>query len=242
MPDVVEHGRKPALRGCGYCHLPNAQGRPENSSLAGLPASYIEQQVADIKAGARRSSEPRMVPPAMMMTVADNASEDEVRIAAEYFSSLKLKPWIKVVESETVPKTKVKGSMLVFADGGGMEPIGERIIETPVNLEQTEFRDDASGFIAYVPVGSIKKGEALVTTGGAGKTTRCGICHGADLRGLGPIPRLAGRSPSYLFRQLFDFQHGNRHGEWSALMKTPVAHLSEEDMLDIAAYLASCTP
>jgi len=242
MPDVVEHGRKPALRGCGYCHLPNAQGRPENSSLAGLPASYIEQQVADIKAGARRSSEPRMVPPAMMMTVADNASEDEVRIAAEYFSSLKLKPWIKVVESETVPKTKVKGSMLVFADGGGMEPIGERIIETPVNLEQTELRDDASGFIAYVPVGSIKKGEALVTTGAAGKMTQCGICHGADLRGLGPIPRLAGRSPSYLFRQLFDFQHGNRHGEWSALMKTPVAHLSEEDMLDIAAYLASCTP
>ncbi len=242
MPDVVEHGRKPALRGCGYCHLPNAQGRPENASLAGLPVSYIEQQVADIKSGARTSSEPRMVPPAMMETVAENATPDEVKTAAEYFSALRLQPWIKVVETQTVPKTKVKGSMLAVIDGGGREPIGHRIIETPVNLEQTELRDDASGFIAYVPVGSIKKGQALVMTGGAGETIRCGICHGPDLRGLGPVPRLAGRSPSYIFRQLFDIQHGSRHGEWSALMKSPVAHLSEEDMLDIAAYVASLNP
>ena len=56
------------------------------------------------------------------------------------------------------------------------------------------------------------------------------------------MPRLAGRSPSYLFRQLYDLQHGNRHGEWSPLMQAPVAHLSEEDMLDIAAYLASLEP
>jgi cytochrome c553 len=134
------------------------------------------------------------------------------------------------------------GSMLVAVDGGGREPIGHRIIETPVNLEQTELRDDASGFIAYVPVGSVNKGTALVTTGGGGKTTRCAICHGQELRGLGPVPQLAGRSPSYLFRQLYDFQHGNRHGEWSALMKAPVARLSEDDMLCIAAYLASLEP
>jgi cytochrome c553 len=242
MPAIVEHGRKPEVRGCGYCHLPNAQGRPENASLAGLPAAYIEQQVADIKSGARRSAEPRMSPPNNMILVAENATEEEVKSAAQYFSSLKLKPWIKVIEAETVPKTKVSGSMLVLADGGGKEPIGNRIIETPVNQEQTELRDDAAGFIAYVPVGSIKKGEALVTTGGAGKTVQCGICHGPDLRGLGPIPRLAGRSPSQLFRQLYDFQHGTRKGPWSDLMKAPVAHLSESDLVSIVAYLASRQP
>jgi cytochrome c553 len=242
MPGIVEHGRKPVLRACGYCHLPNAQGRPENASLAGLPASYVEQQVRDIKNGTRRSSQPGMVPPGMMLMVAENASDDEVKEAAEYFSPLELKPWIKVVETEKVPKTRVLGSMLVVTDGGGTEPIGRRIIETPLNLRQTELRDDASGFIAYVPVGSIQKGEALVTTGGAGKTTPCGICHGPELRGLGPVPRLAGRSPSYLFRQLFDIQQGNRHGEWSALMKAPVVHLSEDDMLNIAAYISSLSP
>ena len=242
LPQVVEHGRKPGVRGCGYCHLPNGQGRPENASLAGLPALYIEQQVRDIKSGARRSSEPRMGPPNNMIMIAEEASDDEVRSAAEYFSSLKLKPWIKVIEAATVLKTKVSGSMLVAADGGGTEPIGNRIIETPVNREQTELRDDASGFLAYVPPGSIKKGEALVTTGGAGKTTQCAICHGADLRGLGPIPRLAGRSPSYLFRQLYDLQHGVRKGPWSDLMKAPVAKLSEDDLVSIAAYLASREP
>jgi cytochrome c553 len=242
MPAIVEHGRKPAVRGCGYCHLPNAQGRPENASLAGLPASYIVQQVMDIKTGARRSSEPRMGPPANMVAVAEGASMEEAKSAAEYFSSLKMKPWIKVVETDTVMKTKVKGSMLVAAEGGGKESIGHRIVETPVNLEQTELRDDASGFVAYVPVGSIEKGAVLVTSGGEGKTTRCAICHGPELRGLGPVPRLAGRSPSYLFRQLYDFQHGSRHGEWSALMKAPVARLSEDDMLNIAAYLASLEP
>ncbi len=242
LPQVVEHGRKPSVRGCGYCHLPNGQGRPENASLAGLPALYIEQQVRDIKSGARRSSEPRMGPPNNMIMIAEDASDEEVKSAAEYFSSLKLKPWIKVIEAGTVPKTKVSGSMLVAADGGGSEAIGNRIIETPVNREQTELRDDASGFIAYVPIGSIKKGETLVTTGSSGKTTQCGICHGPELRGLGPVPRLAGRSPSYLFRQMYDLQHGVRKGPWSDLMKAPVAHLTADDMVSIAAYLASREP
>ena len=241
MPDIIQHGRKPEVRGCGFCHLPNGQGRPENSSVAGLPAEYIEQQVADIKSGARRSSQPNMDPPNHMIMVAENATEQEVRIAAAYFSSLKYKSWIKVVETESVPKTKVKGSMLIPVEGGGQEPIGDRIIETPVNFEQTELRDDATGFIAYVPVGSIRKGEALVTKG-EGKTIQCGICHGPELQGLGPVPRLAGRSPSYLFRQMYDLQHGTRKGPWSALMKNPLARLNEEDMVSICAYLASRNP
>jgi cytochrome c553 len=123
-----------------------------------------------------------------------------------------------------------------------MEPIGQRIIEMPENLERTELRDSASGFVAYVPVGSIRKGEALITTGGAGKTIPCAICHGADLRGLGPIPALAGRSPSYIVRQLYDIQHGVRDGSWTELMKPVVARLSEEDMVSIAAYTASRAP
>lgn len=59
-PEVVAHGRKPDVRACGYCHYPNGQGRPENSSLAGLPAAYIVQQMADLRSGARKSAEPKM--------------------------------------------------------------------------------------------------------------------------------------------------------------------------------------
>ena len=241
MPDVVGRGNKPGQFACGYCHLPNGLGRPENSSLAGLSAAYIAQQVADFKSGARKSSEPASLPINLMIAVAKLVSEEDSRIAAEYFAALRPEPWIRVVETETVPKTKVGGWMLIADESGGTEPMGKRIIEMPEHLERTELRDSASGFIAYVPVGSIRKGEALITNG-SGKTTPCAICHGAGLKGLGPVPALAGRSPSYIVRQLYDMQHGVRNGEWAALMKSVVAGLSPEDMVAIAAYTASLAP
>jgi cytochrome c553 len=241
MPAPVAHGRKPMPFACAYCHLPNGLGRPENSSLAGLPAAYIAQQVADFKSGARKSSEAASLPANLMVAVAKAATDEDVKLAAEYFSALKPKPWIRVVETDTVPKTRVGGWMLIAAQPAGTEPIGQRIIEMPENLERTELRDSTSGFIAYVPVGSIEKGAALITTG-AGKTTPCGLCHGADLKGLGPVPALAGRSPSYIVRQLYDIQHGVRGGAWTELMKPVVTQLSEEDMVSIAAYTASRAP
>jgi cytochrome c553 len=177
-----------------------------------------------------------------MIAIAKGMTEDEIKAAAEYFGSMKWTPWIKVVETSTVPKTRVAGSMYLTLEGGEKEPLGQRIIETPVDAEGTEvLRNPRSGFIAYVPAGSIKKGEALVTNG-AGKTTQCGICHGADLKGLGPVPGIAGRSPSYLVRQLFDMQQGARKGTWSELMKPVVTKLTDEDMLNIAAYTSSRTP
>jgi len=241
MPEIVEQGRKPGVFACGFCHLPNGLGRPENSSLAGLPADYIMQQVADFKSGARRSSEPASLPVNLMIAVAKAATEAEVKIAAEYFAALKRTPWIRVVETDTVPQTRVAGWMLIAADGGGHESIGQRVIEMPEDLERTELRDSASGFIAYVPVGAIAKGE-LLAAGGGGKTVACAICHGPQLRGLGPVPGLAGRSPSYIVRQLYDLKHGVRAGHWGELMKTVVAQLSDEDIVSIAAYTASLAP
>lgn len=239
MADVVAHGRKPDVRACGWCHLPDGVGRPENAGLAGLPASYIAQQIADWKSGARKSSNPRFG--GLMPSIAKAASDADVQAAAEYFSSNKQKQWVRVVEADTVPKTMLAG-MLVPVEGGGTEPIGMRIIEVPEDPALTELRDGGSGFVAYVPKGSVKKGEALVTTGGGGKTVRCGVCHGPDLKGIGPVPGIAGRSPSYVFRQLYDIQHGSRNGVWTQLMKSPVEHLSVEDMVSISAYTASLKP
>lgn len=241
MPEIVARGRKPEVFACGYCHLPNGLGRPENSSLAGLPAEYIVQQMADFRSGARTTSEPRSLPIALMIAVAKAVTEEEVRIAAEYFSRLEPQRWIRVIETGTVPKTRIEGWMLVEDHGGGSEPIGSRIIEMPEDLARTELRDARSGFVALVPPGSLRKGEALAN-GGHGRTVACAICHGEGLRGLGPVPALAGRSPSYLFRQLYDMRHGVRNGAWAALMKPVVAQLGEDDMIALAAYAASLSP
>jgi cytochrome c553 len=242
MPDIVATGRKPGVFACGFCHLPNGLGRPENSSLAGLPAEYIAHQVAEFRSGARRSSEPASLPVNLMVAVAKSVSEADVRTAAEYFAALKPRPWIRVVESSSVPRTHVAGWMLVADEPREMEPIGARIIEMPENLERTELRDSKSGFLAYVPPGSVGRGRVLVATGGDGKTTPCGMCHGPDLRGLGPVPALAGRSPSYIVRQLHDIQHGMRSGSWTPLMQAVVERLSAADLIDIAAYTASLAP
>ena len=242
MPEVVSQGRKPTVRACGYCHLPNGQGRPENESVAGLPAGYIVEQMADFKNGLRKGSEPRMGSVNLMVQIAKAASDDEVKAAAEYFSSVKLKPWIRVVETDKVPVTKIAGGMLVLAKEGATEPIGERVIEVPENLERTELRDSTSGFVAYVPTGTLKKGEELVMTGGNGKTIRCTLCHGAALKGLGNVPSISGRSPSQMTRQIIDIQTGARNGQWTQLMKETVAKLSNDDIVAITGYLASRTP
>ena len=62
------------------------------------------------------------------------------------------------------------------------------------------------------------------------------------LQSGGPVPPLAGRSPSYTVRQLFDLQQGVRKGPWSALMKSAVEKLTVDDMIAIAAYTASREP
>jgi cytochrome c553 len=241
-PEVVAHGRKPDVRACGFCHYPNGQGRPENAALAGLPSAYIVQQMADLRAGLRKSAEPKMRPPAAMIGVAKASTAEEDKAAGDYFASQPFKPWIRVVETESVARMIVAGGVHVPAEGGGTEPIGRRIIETPEAPAQAALRDSGSGFIAYVPVGSIAKGEALVTTGGGGRTVACGTCHGADLKGLGPIPPIAGRAATYTVRQLFDFQRGTRNGAWAPLMKAAVEKLTIDDMIAIAAYTASRTP
>ena len=239
MPEVVAHGRQPDARACAFCHMPNGKGRPENAPVAGLPKDYIVQQLEDFKSGARKTAEPRK--PNDMLQISQHITDDDMKEAAAYFSSMPWTQWIRVVEVDVVPKTRIAGQMFHLVDDGTTEPIGNRIVEAPENEAEEQLRAPRTGFVAYVPVGSIKRGEALVTTGGS-KTLPCTICHGPDLRGLGPVPGLVNRSPSYLGRQLYDFQQGTRAGMWSVLMKRVVANLTVEDMVSILAYTASRKP
>jgi cytochrome c553 len=242
MPEIVARGKRPDMRACALCHYPNGKGRPENAGVSGLPVSYFIQTMVDFRNDQRKSADLRKANTNIMIAIAKGMTDDEIKTAAEYFGSMKWTPWIRVVETNTVPRTRIAGGMFLRLEGNETEPIGQRIIETPEDVERTEvLRDPRSGFIAYVPVGSVKKGEALVTTG-AGKTTACAVCHGADLKGLGPVPGLAGRSPSYTVRQLYDMQQGTRTGEWVELMKSVVAKLNNDDLLAIAAYTASRMP
>jgi cytochrome c553 len=241
MPPVVAHGRRPDVYACGYCHRPEGVGGPENASVAGLPYAYIVQQVAAFKTGMRRTSVPQRVPVQFMIATARAVSKSDVEAAARYFSSLKPKSYIKVVETNTVPVTHDGGWFLAADTSGKREPIGHRIIEVPANLEDFDNRDSRSSFIAYVPVGSVAAGKTLVS-GGTSRTIECSACHGAALMGNGDIPAIAGRSPSYIVRQLFDIQSGRRKGDDVIPMQGVVAQLDVNDMISIGAYLATLGP
>jgi cytochrome c553 len=242
MPDIVAHGRKPDIRACGSCHRVEGTGGPENASLAGLPVAYFVQQIAEFKTGARKMSGPERPSTQLMLASIKDLTDAEIDAAAKYFSALKPRQVIKVVESETIPKMGPSRLFYVKSPDGGTEPLGQRIVEAPDDVHQFELRDSRSTFTAYVPVGSIAKGEMLAKTGGTGTTVACNSCHGPDLKGLNPVPPIAGRSPTYIMRQLYEFQHGGRNGGLSELMKPTVAKLSLDDMIALAAYVGSLRP
>ena len=235
-PGIVQKGHGDALA-CGSCHLMAGVGHPESADLTGFTADYIVQQMTDFKAGVRKDY-------ARMNGISKAMSDEEIRQAADWFSSLPRKKWIRVVEAAMVPKTFVGQGRMRFVDpkASGMEPIGNRIIILPEDQTRARLRDPKSGFVAYVPPGSIKKGKALVDNGAGGRSVACSICHGDGLKGLANVPRIAGLHPIYIVRQLHLFKEGDRKGPDSALMTRPVSKLTDPDILNIAAYVSSLSP
>jgi cytochrome c553 len=243
FPD--EHGPAPRIvtgqvsgaQSCGSCHLMTGQGHAESADISDLPVEYFIRQMVYFRTGARKDD-------GRMAAFAKAASDEDIKQAAEYFATIKPIPVVKVVETKNPPKTYVSSAARhrIISPGGGTEPIGHRIVEIPDDPARTAARDPHTGFTAYVPPGSIARGERLVKTGASGKTVACAICHGDDLRGLGEVPRIAGLQPVYIARQLISIQNGSSAGKAVELMKKPVAILSEDDIIAISAYLGTLPP
>lgn len=237
-PALVSKGRGGVLA-CGSCHLFNGSGHPESADVAGYTAGYFIQQMNDFKSGARKDA-------ARMNGIAKEMSDQEIRDAAEFYAQMKPIRTTIVKEAAMVPKSFVGGGRMRYLDPkapGQTEPIGQRIITVPEDVDRVRHRDpNANVFIAYAPPGSVAKGKAFVESGGGGKSVACATCHGDTLKGLGNVPRLAGVHPIYLARQLFLFKDGSRNGIDAQLMKKAVASMTDQDVLNVSAYLASLNP
>jgi cytochrome c553 len=256
VPRVVAIGRAPDVQACSACHLGNGLGHPGSSSLAGLSAEYFTMELANFKNGSRHSS----VGETPMATIARALTPEEATAAAAYYSNLPRLPWVTVVEADMVPKTRiVENGVRVPLEPADLEPIGQRIVEVPKFPERMRGSDPSSPFIAYVPTGSIRRGRAFVSTGGAvmrgaevvvpGTSVACAQCHGVTLRGMAhapdsdvPVPPIVGRSPTYIIRQLYDVHSGARSAPSTTLMKPIAAQMTLQQMIDVAAYLASKQP
>jgi len=235
MPDIVARG-KPLP--CMQCHLANGGSHPESAAISGLSVNYIIEQVHAFRDGDRVDTRTgRMVQAAKLI------SEKELQEAAEYFSAIgpERQKWIKTVVGDEVPKGPAPfggGGFRYHAADGGTEPLPEgRVIEVAENDDLVRARDQINGgFVQYVHAGDLALGEKVATTGA------CATCHGAEYKGAGDVPRLAGQHPLYLIRQLKNMQTGARKDKNVSLMKPIVAKLSDQEIVAVAAYLASKNP
>jgi cytochrome c553 len=72
---------------------------------------------------------------------------------------------------------------------------------------------------------------------GKAKSAPCAGCHSSDGNSVNPDwPKLAGQHPGYIEKQLIEFKGGART---NAMMAPMAAPLSEQDMIDIAAYFTA---
>lgn len=234
MPKIVATGdTERGIRPCALCHFPNGQGKIENGHVAGLPASYILQQLELFASGDRLSADRRKANTNEMARIAAWLSEGEKIQVAEYFSAIPFRPMVRVVETDEVPQLRATLNRLVLpVEDVALVPLGQRIVEVPEDPERTEvMRDPRGTFVSYVPVGSVAKGEALATA--------CAACHRSTEAAFADIPGIYGRTASYTMRQLWDIKQGSR---LSPVMMPMVAILSAEDLMNISAYLAAELP
>lgn len=212
VPTIVDRGRSTQIISCATCHLPNGAGRPDSAALAGETVGYFKQQIDNFKNGDRSGAGDEQQND--MIEIAKALTPAEVDAAAAYFSKLPAVPFGKVVESATA---------------------GGRIVEMPDN--QT-----GGMYTADVPPGSLASGKELATSETGDKTIACKECHGDDLKGDGDlVPWIAGRSPSYILRQLTNIKNKTRAGS-SVPMQMVVEKLTPDDMIAIAAYVATLMP
>lgn len=239
LPEIVAHGEKPHVPACTLCHLPNGNGHPESASVSGLTVAYIVEQMHAFRDGDRQN-----IRAPAMTEMAYAISEKDLHEAAEYFARIpkSQQKWIRVVETAQAPANHVGAGGARFLDKGtATVPVAPNMIYEVAENEEVELRNDHVGFVDYVPMGSLGKGRS-VAMGNRGQMRTCGSCHGDDYRGHEDAPRIAGRSAYYLIRQLADMRAGYRKGAALGKMKEIIGKLSDADILNVAAYMASKQP
>ena len=237
-PAIVAGSVGAKVTPCAECHALNGAGFPGSADLAGLPSAYIVEQVMAFRSGERRSGDPGQPDTAEMIKVARKVAPDALKEAADYYAALPRPHWLSVAETTRAPRTVPdRYGWLDPAPGGGVEPLGGRVVELSDDLPRTFLDDDHVILRDYVPLGAIARGKRVAD--GAGGGIACRSCHGPELRGEGAAPPIAGRPAAYLARTLWDIRLGARRNAGVAPMRAVAGGLSSAQVRDLSAYLAS---
>jgi len=113
-------------------------------------------------------------------------------------------------------------------------------------MTDEEILDIGAYFADTEAVAKIKPKKVVVAAiteevlAGEKKAATCAACHGEGGNAIIPQnPKLAGQSAEYIVKQLTEFKNGTRK---DPVMSGMAAPLSEQDMVELAAYFAAQTP
>ncbi len=147
-----------------------------------------------------------------------------------------------MVEGINIPRAEP--AFWVYKEVGGTEDLGERLVEVAPDITRHERRDPTA--CSTRPMRRRVRWRAASGSPppamDKGKTQICATCHLANLEGTDKIPPIAGRSPTYLLRQLIAFKNGTRSGEAANRWMPVIEKLELEDMVALAAYVGSLYP
>ncbi|MBL8201207.1 MAG: cytochrome c4 [Chromatiales bacterium] len=107
-------------------------------------------------------------------------------------------------------------------------------------MDLVKLSPPALALVALTIAGTAFSGPAIAggsAEAGQAKAITCSACHGMDGNSLNPEwPSLAGQHESYIVKSLQSFKSGARQ---NVLMSSMALPLTDEDMVDLAAYFAA---
>ncbi len=232
--------QRPDVRACALCHYPNGKGRPENAGVSGLPVAYFAQQMVDFRNGDRKSAEPRKANTGIMIAIAKAMTDEEINASAEYFGSMKWTPWINVVERRTCRRRASPAACSSLP-----EKRAEQSRSDNASSRRRRTRNAPKRCAIRVPDSSRTCRSAASRRARRSPPPAAGANDGVRRlprrRAEGPRARSRDRRTLAELHRAADVRHadGRPPGVWTDLMKPVVAKLTDEDILNLAAYSAS---
>ena len=134
-------------------------------------------------------------------------------------------------EHKRVNRTSPGATNVMFNVGHVLSPAMEKALAT-------KFHDLNPKPVGGAPKANVAEGEKIFKEGAAGgNVPPCASCHGAQGKGNGPFPRLAGQLYGYVVAQLSNWPH--ERTEQNAEIMAPIAHeLTKPQIEAVAAYVS----
>ena len=239
-----DRGARPQACGHGLRLLPHTDrpGTPGKFRAGRTARGVLQGATARLRSGKRKPTGPEAYLPSQnMLKIARAMTDAEIDASAKYFAQQKLRA-ARVRDRE--PAHTARRARGVDLRGSPRHRRSRRPAARShqrTRATRTPRRSPGIHRPMCRPAASTAA-SASSSRAMAARRQPCATCHLANLKGTDKIPPIAGRSPTYLLRQMLAFRNGRRTGEAAQQMKPVVEKLTLNEMIDVVAYLGSLVP